>query len=181
MEEYYSEGGLAESSHLYASAVGLARIEEDVPEHVLRSRHCAVDQCGAGGGTVSGSFMNTWIVFQVQYYDMPRLPGNRIESASTLGRKCWAFAYLKQFWNPVPIESALAEVGLSLSNYSKATRAAIPLTMTLCERVMANCFINSTFTPSRNGTCPFSILEFKAGFVRENVLRDSIVKYPFLH
>lgn len=35
----------------------------------------------------------TWLVFQVQYYDMPRSPGDRIESPATLGRKCWAFAY----------------------------------------------------------------------------------------
>ena len=34
---------------------------------------------------------NTWMVFQVQYYDMPRKPGARIESPATLGRKCWAF------------------------------------------------------------------------------------------
>ena len=34
----------------------------------------------------------TWTVFQVQYYDMPRRPDVRIESADTLGRKCWAFA-----------------------------------------------------------------------------------------
>merc|ERR1719468_1297584 len=44
------------------------------------------------------SFMNTWDVFQVQYYDMPRLPGTRIEAPDTLGRKCWAMAYLKQTW-----------------------------------------------------------------------------------
>ena len=33
----------------------------------------------------SGGFMWTWEVFQVQYYDMPRLPGNRIEAPDTLG------------------------------------------------------------------------------------------------
>ena len=38
----------------------------------------------------------TWTVFQVQYYDMPRKPGVRIEAPDTLGRKCWAFAYLDQ-------------------------------------------------------------------------------------
>ena len=30
----------------------------------------------------------TWLVFQVQYYDMPRSPGDRIESPATLGRNC---------------------------------------------------------------------------------------------
>ena len=33
-----------------------------------------------------------------QYYDMPRKPGDRIESAQTLGRKCWAFTYLQTVW-----------------------------------------------------------------------------------
>lgn len=34
------------------------------------------------------NFMATYLVFQVQYYDMPRKPGNRIEAPDTLGRKC---------------------------------------------------------------------------------------------
>ena len=41
---------------------------------------------------------STWVQFQVQYYSMPRKPGDRIESPATLGRKCWAFAYLRQIW-----------------------------------------------------------------------------------
>ena len=43
--------------------------------------------------STGGNWMNTlmWMVFQVQYYDMPRKPGTRIESPDTLG-KCWAFA-----------------------------------------------------------------------------------------
>ena len=39
----------------------------------------------------TSAWWNTWVVFQVQYYDMPRKPGARIESPATLGRKCWAF------------------------------------------------------------------------------------------
>ena len=35
----------------------------------------------AAGGS---GFFGTWDVFQVQYYDMPRLPGKRIESPDTL-------------------------------------------------------------------------------------------------
>ena len=35
-------------------------------------------------------------ICQVQYYDMPRAPGARVESPATLGRKCWAFAFLAQ-------------------------------------------------------------------------------------
>lgn len=41
---------------------------------------------------------STWVQFQVQYYSMPRLPGDRIESPATLGRKCWAFAFLQEIW-----------------------------------------------------------------------------------
>lgn len=39
--------------------------------------------------SVGGSFMWTYLVFQVQYYDMPRHAGDRIESPWTLGMKCW--------------------------------------------------------------------------------------------
>ena len=40
--------------------------------------------------TASGdpsSFGWTWSIFQVQYYDMPRKSGVRIEAPDTLGRK----------------------------------------------------------------------------------------------
>ena len=130
--------------------------------------------------SIGGNWMNTWMVFQVQYYDMPRKPGTRIESPDTLGRKCWAFAYLKQFWNPVALQHAVATVGLNVSRLSKATANAIPFTMGLCEKVMANCFKNSSFTPSRNGTCPGKIALFHyLGFDRENLKRHNVVKYPF--
>eukprot|EP00756_Hemistasia_phaeocysticola_P064745 Hpha_TRINITY_DN8033_c0_g1::TRINITY_DN8033_c0_g1_i1::g.139989::m.139989 len=126
--------------------------------------------------SVSGSIMWTWLVFQVQYYDMPRKPGDRIESADTLGRKCWAFAYLRQFWNP----SALQKANVSVPHYTNATQTAIPLTMRLCEEVMANCFENTTYTPSRKGTCPLKISDFHIiGFERENAKRGFSVDYPF--
>ena len=129
---------------------------------------------------VPGGIMNTWMVFQVQYYDMPRLPGTRIESPDTLGRKCWAFAYLRQFWDPVALSHALSAADLNMDNFTRAYSNAVPFTMTLCERVMANCFVNSTYSPSRNGTCPGKILLFEvAGFERENLKRGNIVKYPF--
>ena len=131
---------------------------------------------------VSGAFMNTWVVFQAQYYDMPRAAGARIESPDTLGRKCWAFAYLAQMWRAEApaLASALSAAGLSAAAYSQAAGAAIPQTMALCEEVMANCFVNATYDPARNGTCPVDIFSFHyLGFDRENVLRGGIVSYPF--
>ena len=132
--------------------------------------------------TVSGAFMNTWVVFQSQYYDMPREAGARIESPDTLGRKCWAFAYLAQMWRAVSpaLASALSAAGLSAAAYSQAVDAAIPQTMALCEEVMANCFVNASYNPARNGTCPGDIFLFHyLGFDRENVLRGGVVSYPF--
>ena len=131
---------------------------------------------------VSGAFMNTWTVFQAQYYDMPRAPGERIEAPDTLGRKCWAFAYLAQTWaaGAAALASALAAAGLSAGAYADAAAAAIPQTMELCAEVMATCFLNSTYTPARNGSCPTDIFVFRyLGFERENILRNNIVKYPF--
>ena len=134
------------------------------------------------GPNVSGAFMNTWVVFQAQYYDMPRAPGERIEAPDTLGRKCWAFAYLAQMWaaEAAALASALAAAGLSAAAYADAAAAAIPRTMELCEQVMANCFVNSTYTPSRNGSCALDIFAFRyLGFERENTLRANVVNYPF--
>jgi hypothetical protein len=129
--------------------------------------------------TLGGSFMQTWVVFQVQYYDMPRKAGDRIEAPDTLGRKCWAFAYLDQLWNAITFTNILVTAGLSASKFIQAYNNAIPETMTLCSQVLANCFINSTYTPSRNGTCPGDADLFFLGFERENALRNFIVTYPF--
>lgn len=74
-----------------------------------------------GNANVSGTFMNTWVDFQVQYYDMPRKPGARIESPGTLGRKCWAFAYLQQLWKPQAIMNALQKVSATLADYALVT------------------------------------------------------------
>jgi hypothetical protein len=115
---------------------------------------------------------STWVQFQVQYYDMPREPGSRIESPATLGRKCWAFAYLRQVWAAGGLRNRLLTAtdahGLSLSGFAKAWDDAVVLTMPLCNRVMANCFVNATFSPSRNGTCPESIMQFVTGFAYED-------------
>jgi len=132
--------------------------------------------------SVDGAFMNTWIVFQAQYYDMPRAAGERIEAPDTLGRKCWAFAYLAQTWQAgaAALARALAAAGLSAAAYADAAAAAIPQTMELCEQVMANCFLNTSYTPSRNGSCPVDVFAFRyLGFERENILRNNVVVYPF--
>ena len=136
--------------------------------------------------SISGTFFWTWDVFQFQYYDMPRKPGDRIESPDTLGRKCWAFAYLTQLWQggASPLRQSLREsfvaAGFDISNFASTFDNSIPPSFRLCEEVMANCFENSTYTPSRNGTCPAKIFDFHVlGFDRENLLRDNIVKYTF--
>ena len=131
---------------------------------------------------VSGAFMNTWVVFQAQYYDMPRKRGDRIESPDTLGRKCWAFAFLAQTWaaESSALANALSAAGLSAEAYSSAVAVAIPQTFELCEEVMANCLVNSSYYPSRNGTCAGDIALFHwFGFERENALRNFSVRYPF--
>jgi hypothetical protein len=110
---------------------------------------------------------------------MPRQPGSRIESPDTLGRKCWAMAYLRQLWDEAALENALDEAGLNANAFVKSYDAAIPLTMTLCSEVLANCFVNASYDPARNGTCPGDSLLFYLGFQRENALRSFIVEYPF--
>jgi hypothetical protein len=129
--------------------------------------------------TVSGAFMNTWTVFQVQYYDMPRQPGVRIEAPDTLGRKCWAFAYLRQLWDEAGLERALGAAGLSAAAFAGEYDRAVPETMLLCSEVLANCFVNASYDPARNGTCPGDSALFFLGFQRENALREFVVEYPF--
>ena len=69
--------------------------------------------------------------------------------------------------------------GVNYWGNSKWARA-VPLTLGLCERVMANCFVNQSYDPSRNGTCPTKIFEFHdLGFERENLLRGFPVDYRF--
>jgi hypothetical protein len=128
--------------------------------------------------TLSGSLMWTWLVFQVGYYDTPMPPtAPRVESASTLGRKCWAFAYLRQLWNPHPLAAAMEAAGLNLATFISQYERAIPLTFALCEKVLYNCFLNASVAP--RPPCPGSVAEFHFGFERENVLRDNVAKYPF--
>jgi hypothetical protein len=44
---------------------------------------------------------------------------------------------------------------------------------------MANCFINASYDPSRNGTCSDSVGQFFVGFQWENGIRDDLVDYTF--
>ena len=128
------------------------------------------------------NFMATYTVFQVQYYDMPRKAGERIESPDTLGRKCWAFAYLHQTWlyERYDLERALAGAGLYMPAFIAQYDRAVPLTMGLCTKVMANCFVNASYDPARNGTCPLQVARFRyLGFERENALRRFSVAYPW--
>lgn len=117
--------------------------------------------------TTTSAWWNTWMVFQVQYYDMPRQPGARIESPATLGRKCWAFAYLAQAWPSLrpKLIGALSSAGLNMDPFVTAYDAAVPFTLNICDQVMANCFVNATYDPvARNGTCPDGVGQFFVGF-----------------
>ena len=130
--------------------------------------------------TASSGFAWVLDVFQTQYFDMPRKPGTRIESPDTLGRKCWATAYLQQLANPAPAAKAYAAAGLSIINFQTMYDQGIPKSMALCNEVIANCFKNTTYTPSRNGTCPGDVFSFHIlGFERENLKRKFEVTYPF--
>ena len=129
--------------------------------------------------SVGGSFMWTWLDFQVGYYRMPQKAGSRIESAWTLGEKCWAFTVLQQKLILAPIEKASSSVGQSIANFTANYNKAVPLTMNLCREVMANCFVNASYDPSRKGTCPLKVDEFKGGFGWENLKFGNLCKYPF--
>lgn len=139
---------------------------------------------------VDGSYMWTYLVFQVQYYDMPRKEGDRIESPGTLGRKCWAMAYNKQVWRPEELEKVLVDNNLNPNkNFITLWNEAIPITMDLCYEVEENCFLNQTYDPSYNGTCPKDIKEFHFGYERENHKKNPLkpnenredVPYPFYY
>jgi hypothetical protein len=70
-----------------------------------------------------------WYVFQPQYYDMPRKQGARIESPATLGRKCWAFAYLSQIWLDLRphIIDTMKRADINLTSFVVAWDEAAPM------------------------------------------------------
>jgi hypothetical protein len=97
--------------------------------------------------------------------------GERIETPSTLGRKCWAFAFLEQIWQVLRPQfvDTMARADVNLTTFISAYDAAVPVSMSLCSKVMANCFVNATYDPDlRNGTCPGVIDQFYVGFAWEN-------------
>jgi hypothetical protein len=116
---------------------------------------------------------------QVQYYDMPRKPGDRVESADTLGRKCWAMSYNQDKWNPTDLQSALSLHGLAVPKFIAMVNKAIPLTQDLCQKVICNCFVNASYDPSRSGGCKTDIYKFHyLGFDREGISHESL-DYPY--
>lgn len=120
----------------------------------------------------TGNFAWTWLVFQVQYYDMPRQPGTRIEAPDTLGRKCWAMAYLAEQWATFKelLLQRIAQAGLSLGRFATMYERAMPLTSTLCQDVICNCFVNASFDPTRSGHCRGAVDRFHyLGFDREAI------------
>ena len=51
--------------------------------------------------------------------------------------------------------------------------------MALCEKELHSCFVNATPVPGKVSKCPELVLEFKAGFERENAKRKFETHYPF--
>jgi hypothetical protein len=107
------------------------------------------------------------LVFPLAEHELTRgriLWQTRIESPATLGRKCWAFAYLRAIWPR--LRPALNRV-TGLESFVGTYDAAIPVTMGLCERVTANCYVNASYDPARNGTCPLQVRQFAVGYYWE--------------
>ncbi len=129
--------------------------------------------------TILGTFQWTYAVFQPQYYDMPRKPGARIESPWTLGLKCWAMAFLQQYWNPEPLNQNLQSANLTLANFTGYYLAEMPKSITLCYEVKNNCFVNASYDPKRAGTCPLAVDEFKLGFDWQGIKEGINVKDIF--
>ena len=137
---------------------------------VARDTVSWLDTMQTATAATTGDFFWTWLVFQVQYYDMPRKAGDRIEAPDTLGRKCWAFAFLRSKFREANLTRVLREHGLQMPRFVANYSSAIPFTMSLCDRVCANCFLNTSYDPAKhNSTCPGKLAEFNLGFERENL------------
>jgi len=137
--------------------------------------------------SIAGNFMWTWLVFQEQYFDMPRKPGVRIESPDTLGRKCWGFAYFTQHWDSLQplLGKKLNDEGggANLFGFNDSYRRATQETASptgLCQRVICNCFQNASYDPSRSGSCKVDVGEFHyLGFDREALSHGGNVQYTW--
>jgi hypothetical protein len=128
-----------------------------------------------------GSFGWTLLVFQPGYYTMPRREGERIESPWTLGMKCWAAAFLQQSWLPAR-DAFVAVLNRHNVNVSKVVGTmdyGTANAVSECGQVMANCFVNASYDPSRNGTCPLSMDDFHLGFDYQNGIHGKHVRFDF--
>jgi hypothetical protein len=125
------------------------------------------------------SFSWMWQNFQFGYYIMPRLPGERIESPYTLGEKSWAFALLQHYWKPNALQRVLAPLGLSLGAFAFYYNQALAKSFTVSNEVIANCFVNQSYNPARNGTCSGDVLMFKLGFDYENLRCGQKINNPY--
>ena len=84
-------------------------------------------------------------------------------------------------WTAPSVERAVAAAALDLGAFLAAFRSAVARTMPLCDRVLANCFVNASYDPSRNGTCPYEVWRFhELGFERENLKRRNVLSDPFV-
>ncbi len=77
--------------------------------------------------------------------------------------------YLAQVWQQqglrARLASALRGAGLQMDAFFQAYDGAVPLTLGLCDQVLANCFVNASYDPGlRNGTCPDEAGRFFVGF-----------------
>lgn len=130
----------------------------------------------------TGNFMWTMAIFQPQYYDMPRKPGDRIEAPDTLGRKCWADAYLAQKWPSIStvLEERVSAAGLNISGFVVEFERTAPYAMNLCQEVLCNCFVNASYDPTRSGGCRVDVDKFHyLGFDREGLKHHGDVKYTW--
>lgn len=130
----------------------------------------------AGSDTCSVNW--SWASFQFQYYILPRpSPSERVESPFTLGEKCFAFSLLADTF--AMTRSALQKFGKILAPALNMFAANIPIGATLCNEDCWACWKNQTRNFALNGTCPMSVIEFKAGFEYETVRTQSNVKYNY--
>ena len=139
-----------------------------------------VNSSGAEQTSPPGGFGYSFGFVQPTYFDMPYKPGARVEAPDTLGNKCWASAYLSANWDGgVALSTALQPHDLNVDHFITAYDTMALTAMSLCNKVIANCFVNASYDPARNGTCAGDVLLFKFGFEVENIKYISNVAYPF--
>lgn len=128
--------------------------------------------------SLSGSFLWTYH-WQLGYFAMPRPHNDRIESPYTLGMKCWAYAFLSRTWQPQALLEVTSNAGLDVTTFVNEYNSTVAPTMLACSEVIANCFVNASYSPLRNGTCPLSVDLFHLGYEFQSVRCGGNVPYPF--